>query len=457
MSKQWWKGKQDGAAPEGAGFPVAAPASDASVDISGQFATTQGAGDVNAGAEFTETQMGAGMAPPDSVASSTGGSDRYANPDVGFSASKLFASEVDEMATDPELEEAAIRFANGDDTGAESGLLEALRGDAIQPEAAQSWAAALFDFYRATDNRAKFDAALAEFGFRFDSARPVWASIPNGEGRSSSVSSSSRATDESHSGRASGVSPHWDCPAELTLAAMETLREVMSTQPMPWHLGWSRLTRIDPDAMALLGGLFSSLCDEPVSLRFSGGASLVQTLRTMLPSGDRSVNPDWWTVRLNVLRTMQLIDEFELAALDYCVTFEVSPPAWQDARCRFESAAPGVPDRAEYESYATAATEPMGLGGAPGSGLELRGDVLGDATQALQALAGNRVPGERIIVSCHGLIRVDFSAAGSILNWVAMRQAEGCLVQFRDVHRLVAAFFNVIGINEHAQVTPRSI
>ena len=53
------------------------------------------------------------------------------------------------------------------------------------------------------------------------------------------------------------------------------------------------------------------------------------------------------------------------------------------------------------------------------------------------------------------VIRVDFAAAGGILNWVAMRQAEGGQVQFMDVHRLVAAFFDVIGINEHAKVILR--
>jgi hypothetical protein len=37
-----------------------------------------------------------------------------------------------------------------------------------------------------------------------------------------------------------------------------------------------------------------------------------------------------------------------------------------------------------------------------------------------------------------------------------MRQAEGKQVHFQDVHRLVAAFFNVIGINEHAKVVPRA-
>jgi len=89
--------------------------------------------------------------------------------------------------------------------------------------------------------------------------------------------------------------------------------------------------------------------------------------------------------------------------------------------------------------------------------LTLKGNVLGDATQALTGFDAAGYKGDGIVVSCRGLIRVDFSAAGSILNWVAMREAEGCHVQFKDVHRLVAAFFNVIGINEHARVVPRTI
>ncbi len=62
----------------------------------------------------------------------------------------------------------------------------------------------------------------------------------------------------------------------------------------------------------------------------------------------------------------------------------------------------------------------------------------------------------RGVIACDRLIRVDFSAAGSILNWVAARETEGCHVQFRDVPRLVASFFNVIGISEHAKIMLRT-
>ena len=47
------------------------------------------------------------------------------------------------------------------------------------------------------------------------------------------------------------------------------------------------------------------------------------------------------------------------------------------------------------------------------------------------------------------------SAAGSVLNWAAQQQGHGRVVQFINLHRLVAVFFNVVGVNEHAWVVPR--
>ena len=174
---------------------------------------------------------------------------------------------------------------------------------------------------------------------------------------------------------------------------------------------------------------------------------------------------------MDALRVMQMQDDFELVALDYCVTFEVSPPSWQDARCSFfcesthatdgsapdgqlSEAADLLAERAADDGQGM--TEPMGFEAIPAALVELSGEVLGEATEALARLEIARQGSERLVVSCANLIRVDFSAAGSILNWVALRQAEGCHLQFRDVHRLVAAFFNVIGINEHARVVLRS-
>ncbi|OYQ39099.1 hypothetical protein CHU94_16970 [Rhodoferax sp. TH121] len=483
MSKQWWKGKQDAAAAQG-GFPVVGSASSAAEPLSPQASAPTVPAALSSRFEATEsselhssvsgvvpseyaaTQMGNGMPPPMSShvplpARAPQGRSAKAGDSSGlsFSTSELFAIEVDDMATDPELEEAAIRFANGDDVGAETGLLNALQSITATPEASASWAAALMDLYRATNNRARFDWALVELARVWGPSLPVWSSLSLATQGMDTTAAAPFAA--SGSGRSMlGAAPAiWRCPPRLTALAMEDLREAMSTQPMPWVIDWSAAAVLDAEAMPLLGGLFGSLCDEAVALQFGGAESLVLALRAITPSGDRTVDPAWWAVRLNALRTMQMLDEFELVALDYCVTYEVSPPAWEPARCHYESAEVaamgGGISPAVHES---AATVPMGLMDSVSvSGLELRGDVLGDATQALAGLDAAREDGGRIVVSCRNLIRVDFSAAGSILNWVAMRQSEGHLVQFQDVHRLVAAFFNVIGINEHAKVVPRAM
>jgi len=299
------------------------------------------------------------------------------------------------------------------------------------------------DFYRATNQRAGFEQAAEEFAMRLDRVKPVWHAI----GEAGNDANVSPKEIPPGSARVSGSAEAlWSAAEDLSLSDMEVLRDALGSHPPPWHLDWSSISRIAPDAMPLVSGLFESLCAEQVEVSFSGAEHLVRVLRAMTPSGERAIDQMWWGARMNALRAMQMQDEFELTALDYCVTYEVSPPAWSDAKCLYSAASgSGQPGEVGVANAGRA------------SSVELKGQVLGDATAALNALVGERRPGELVTVSCRGLVRVDFSAAGSILNWVAMRQAEGCQVQFRDVHRLVAAFFNVIGINEHARVIPRSL
>ena len=62
-----------------------------------------------------------------------------------------------------------------------------------------------------------------------------------------------------------------------------------------------------------------------------------------------------------------------------------------------------------------------------------------------------------VSVSCARLIRVDFIAAGDLLNWVLAKRTEDRGVHFVDAHRLVALFFGAMGINEHARVQVRKV
>ena len=460
MSKQWWKGKQEAAAAQGTGFPVANSSSSGNepnrLEVStlgpalaeDVFAPTSVAGlqRQTPPVEFAPTEMGSGMLPlQDRKASGGRAIAASAGDDASFSSSGLLAMGPDDIMTDPELEEAAIRFANGDDAGAQSALVSALNGEALVPDVAQAWVMALLYFYRSTGQADAFDQVSLDYADRLDGMQPRWLDIRQVQPLANQAGGTGALSPTSF-GKAM-----WTSPVELTASGMEELRMTLSSAAPPWHLDWTALHDIADSALPFLAGLFGSLCAETVGLRFSGADRLAKALRDLTPSGSRGVDDTAWTVRLDALRVMQMQDEFELAALDFCITFEVPPPEWSPARCAYADAdqnAEGLQSSAPASS-----TMPLGLNGASGEALRLSGDVVGEAGSATDLLGRDHAPGAHLLVSCRGLVRVDFSAAGSILNWAATCHSQGCQVQFRDVNRLVAAFFNVIGITEYARVT----
>ncbi|NMM20475.1 MAG: STAS domain-containing protein [Rhodoferax sp.] len=476
MSKQWWKGKQEEAAVLGDRPLVVSTPPRASGEANVMsFEPTQASLlnlDSVPGADYESTQMGlstaddlaaAGRAHQPTAASHAGGRSFDAGPSE-FSPSKLFSIDLGDSLADPDLEDAAIRFANGDDAGAEAGLLAALQADNVDPGSADRWAAALFDLYRSTGQQASFDRVAIDHAQRFGRSAPAWFSTPDLLGH--------KAAGTPLAGRVQSTVKSnqtvWDCPAVLDVQAVQALQARLTREAEPWCLNWRQLSAITPDGARALAALFVEWCSKPVKLNFLAADILENTLRSLTPSGDKRVDPYWWRLRLDALRILRLQDEFELAALDYCVTYEVSPPPWSDARCEyvFEGVNSSTPFESAHGLMGGAFSDPadlnqaptvlMGMDILPAAVVELTGEVLGDVAEALDKLQAGLKGADRLVVSCARLIRVDFSAAGSILNWVATRESEGCQVQFRDVPCLVAAFFNVIGINEHARVILRT-
>ena len=378
-----------------------------------------------------------------------------------FTPSRLMAVDVAEVAHDAELEEAAIRFANGDDAGAEAGLLEMLAPGGSRTRHPEIWMA-LFDLYRATAQQDKFETAAIQFVQLFDRSAPQWFSMPEMVHQLATLES--KAT-------GNGPAADWICPSVVGVQTIAALKAALARAPMPWRLDWSNLKTIDATAVDALCKVFGSWSAQPVQLRFMGDAQLQQVLQKSTPSGQKDTGQEWWQLRMEVLRVTHRPDEFELAALDFCVTYEVSPPAWESARCEYKpldqdgGAVTGhtfIGDVYRDSTHSGISvldgdTHMDGMNSQMGGfvSVELSGQVQGDAIAVLDQLEARVAGAEVMTIACAKLIRVDFSAAGTLLNWVSARQAENRAVQFSDVNRLVAAFFNVIGITEHARVVTR--
>ncbi|APW42049.1 hypothetical protein RS694_05535 [Rhodoferax saidenbachensis] len=357
-----------------------------------------------------------------------------------FSNSRLTSVELGEELGNPALQEAAIRFADGDDTGAEAVLLPVVQAADADADVAETCATALLDLYRATDQPASFEVVAIEYAQRFGRSAPEWFSVPDRLRRVAAVAPSAPPTPAGASALAG-----WECPAALTLAAVESLRKA-HTGTQVRHVRWDALRSIAPDAARALADLFTQWASQPVDLHFSGEAVLASVLQAATPADTPGTDPLWWHLRLEALRIQGQHEDFESVALDYCVIYEVSPPSWLEADCTCVHASHGTapaeiaagPDSI-FPPLEDTQPPPMPL-------LELRGELRGDAVQALQELRARLRPGEPMVISCAHLIRVDFSAAGSMLNWFSTHLAETGPVELVQVPRLVAAFFHVVGV-----------
>ncbi len=352
---------------------------------------------------------------------------------------------------DPDLEEAAIRFASGDFAGAEAGLREVLAQQPQDDPRRHEVVLTLFDLYRATGQQDPFDMLAIDYAARFNRSAPLWFSLPEQLGLKASTGQAAPSGAQcEHS---------WIAPPTLTQQSVAALQASLARAASPWAFNWTRLSEIAPPAITALAQQFEDWADREVQLRFVGEQALQALLQAHTPSGDRGREPAWWRLRMAALRLMARHDEFELVALDYCVTYEVSPPAWVSPKCAYsgdDGAAP-VPmlDGPDSDLFMSgfALSQPARPDDDPAASLQ--GQIDGDATPLLLPLEAMATPGAPLVVSCAHLIRIDFAAVGSVLNWAAEQQAQGRVVCFTQLHRLVAVLFNVIGINEHARISLR--
>jgi hypothetical protein len=369
-----------------------------------------------------------------------------------------FAVEVSEVVHDPELDEAVIAFANADFDACEQSLAAMVQPGASRAQHADTWMV-LFDLYRATGQQPKFEGLALDYAQQFGWSAPQWFSLPR-------MVAEAAAEEAPMTGAAQLEGPiGWVCPEQLDVDAVARLRSQSLQMPLPWVLDWSPLRRVDAEAAAQLSELFRHWAREPLEMHWLAGEQLLQILSDAAPTGVRDADPALWLLRLDVLRLANRPDQFDEVAIDYCVTYEVSPPSWEAARCVVKlGGGAGLPSASTaplsvVSDVSTSFVESQLADEAlvQVASLELSGQLVGDISETLKGLDARLGKASIVHVSCTRLIRVDFIAAGDLLNWVLNRRGENRHIVFEDTHRLVALFFGAMGITEHARVKVRNV
>ena len=363
--------------------------------------------------------------------------------------------EVSEVAHDPELDEAVIAFANADFTLCEQSLTNLIGPGGSRREHAESWLV-LFDLYRAIGQHAKFESLAVDYVHQFGVSSPQWFSLPK-------LVAEAAAEERPSSSRVAGE-VGWVCRELFDTDAVARLRSVTLQLPLPWVFDWSGLRSIDADAAGQLSELFRHWAGQSLEMRWLSGEQLFTVLQEAAPTGVRDADPAYWLLRLDALRLANRPDQFDEAAIDYCVTYEVSPPSWERSKCAVRISGSSLSTRSPPMSIvsevSTTFVESINDESAAGvqvATVELSGQLVGDISATLGKLDRDLTSAPIVAVSCARLIRVDFIAAGDLLNWVLAKRSENRAINLVDANRLVALFFGAMGINEHAKVQIRRI
>ena len=366
-----------------------------------------------------------------------------------------FGQELTEIAHDPELDEAVIAFANADFEQCEQALAALTGPGGIRAQHAETWLV-LFDLYRAIGQQHKFESLALDYAQQFGWSAPQWFSMPK-------LVAEAASEDRPRLSRIDGQ-VGWVCPEHVDAEAVGKLASQALQMPLPWVFDFSALRGIDAEACARMSELFRKWIGQDLDMRWLGGDRLFSVLAEAAPTGVRDADPAYWLMRLDALRMCNRPDQFDETAIDYCVTYEVSPPSWEPARCRVRVSGAGsatsAPPLSVVSDVSTSflesrLTEDTGL--VQVGTVELSGQLVGDIGPTLKKMDTELGAASIVNVSCARLIRVDFIAAGDLLNWVLARRSENRAVRFIEAHRMVALFFGAMGINEHAKVKVRTV
>jgi hypothetical protein len=385
-----------------------------------------------------------------------------------------------ELTHDPELDEAVIAFANADFDQCERCLLELMHPGAIRHTHSETWLV-LFDLYRTLEHTQKFEQLAVSYAHQFGISAPQWFSYPRKVAQF--LSQANAATNSAHH-QDSGASQAsmdegpetepgpdalpsldlegWQAPRLLDADAVAQLRVAMLQMPRPWVMDWRAVGAVSAEGARQLSVLMQLWARDRQNLVWMGVEQLLHALGDVAPIGVRDADQAFWMLKLDILRLCNRPVQFDEVAIDYCVTYELSPPSWEPAQCNVRLSQDSInahtPALSRVSEVTTSFVESQiqhETSFVQVATLNLSGQLVGDIGTILGKLDTQLGGSVSLEIDCEHLLRVDFIAAGDLLNWVLARRADNRQVIFNNPHRLVAMFFGAMGINEHAHVKLR--
>lgn len=316
---------------------------------------------------------------------------------------------VVEAESAPLAEEVALMWASG-----EAELARHMLKEGLGTERATWWM--LFDLYQIAGDQASFDDLAIDYASRFETSPPTWkpAARPG----------------------FTGVTPTEAFSGRLDASVAPQVERLLGLQDpkLRVRLEFDRVTDFDAEGCAAVLSALQALRARGDVLVLSGAAHMCALLKATLAVGKRDSGEAPWLLLLELQLLSNREKEFEETAMDYCVTFEVSPPSFE--KPAGVETAPDSPARS-----------------AAGDRFLLPATVTGHPHILLDQVDLYVSQYDPAVLDCSHMVRVDYEAAGLLLNRLRPLAAEH-RIELRDMNHLVAALFRLVGYADVVRMFP---
>lgn len=333
--------------------------------------------------------------------------------------------EVSSAANDvaPVIEETATLFANGQAEQALATLSRSVREAELGVSTLQAWLM-LFDLYQHLGMMVEFETLALEFVVKFERSPPAW--LETVERRDPAL--------------ATGGIGYFSLSGTLTEASapeLEKLRTAAGEQQAV-RVECGKLQSVDGPGCRLLREALLSVRDAGKEVLLTGEAQLIRFLEDACQAGRIETDGAVWALLFDVYRLLDLKDKFEEAAVNYAITFEVSPPSWE-VQSGAQAKRTAVVPCAETADQA----------------LTLSGELTGASETLAKQLQDRAVANKMLVIDMSRAKRVDLDTAGLMLKVLSELQEAGATIQIRGANELIRALFGATGIGKVARIIPR--
>ena len=324
------------------------------------------------------------------------------------------------------LENAALLFASGQDRAARTVLEHGVQAD---PEARQSpltWLA-LFDLLQRADDRAAFDQLAMSYLLQFESSAPSW---------------DERAAPQ-HDGKGPGGG-YIAITGKLSAGSgmqLDSLRRALEKCIPRARIDLASVAGFDDAGAHLLAQELARARRQRMELAIQRPEKLVAALEAAIAQG-RAGGEGAWLLSLELKQWHHDQAGFDDRAVEFAVTFELSPPSWEPPP-QAPRAGAGLPRELPRASPASRASPTA----ADSETLAWDGELVGPAPPQLAQLDPFAAMRDVVTIEMSAVARVDFICAGALLNSILRIEAQHKAVQIVGATPIVRALLLLIGIS----------